>query len=107
MNPAPDARDNKVTPETHPELETSPFPCIVCGRVLCNVLPRDITTNQPYEAATFTSHGHYGCTVFDDFDGATLEINVCDGCLTAARNRGHVGYRPGIPRRALAPWTDQ
>ena len=98
---------SKITPETHPDLDTAPFPCLVCGRVLCNVSPKESVPNQPYDAATFTSGGHYGCTVFDEFDGAKLAINVCDDCLKAARERGHIGYWPGFPRRALVTWTDQ
>lgn len=99
--------NNPVNPDTHPELDKCPFPCIVCGRDFCNVVSVESCANQPYEGAVFTSHGNYGCTVFDEIDGAKLEVNVCDDCLKEARNRGHVGYWPGVPRRVLVKWTDQ
>lgn len=98
---------NDVNPQTHPDLEKSPFPCLVCGREFCNVVSTEQSPNQPYEAASFTSPGHYGCTVFDEWDGAKLVINVCDKCLTEARARGHVGYWPGYPKRTLTPWNGQ
>lgn len=97
---------DRVTPETHPDLEKSPFPCLVCGRVFCNVVSTRQAPNQPYEAATFNSHGHYGCTVFDSMNSARLEINVCDDCLTSAQAQGRVGFWPPHPKRRLVPWTD-
>lgn len=96
-----------VTPETHPDLEKCPFPCIVCGRVFCNVVSTEQAPNQPYDACSFYSNGHYGCTVFDPLDSSKLEINVCDECLRAARDRGHVGYWPSHPKRKLVPWTSE
>jgi hypothetical protein len=97
----------EVTPETCPELDRSPFPCLVCGRVLCNVVSVEQSQNQPYEACAFNSHGHYGCTVMDSFDGEKLEINVCDECLLAAQKLGRVGYWAGLPKRKLEPWTER
>jgi hypothetical protein len=44
---------------------------------------------------------HYGSTVFDEIDGAKLEVNICDDCLKAAQQRGIIGYWPGLPRRKL------
>lgn len=98
---------NRVTPESHPDLERAPFPCIACGRELCNVFSTKRAPNQPYDACAFTSQGHYGCTIFDEMDGAKIEINVCDDCLIEARARGHVGYWPGHPRRQMRVWADE
>lgn len=61
------------------------LPCIGCGEQLENI---DATaTNQPYNGTAFVSHGHYGSTAFDDFEGYYLEINVCDACLILHKNR--------------------
>lgn len=59
--------------------------CIGCGQELVNAF--DDATNQPYNGTTFTSHGHYGSTAFDDFEGYFLEINVCDACLILHKDR--------------------
>lgn len=98
---------NKVTPQTNPELEKSPFPCLVCGREFCNVVSIEQCPNQPYEAATFNSSGHYGCTVFDSFTSAKLEINICDECLIVAQKQGRIGFWPAHPKRKLIPWTNE
>lgn len=94
----------EITPETHPDLDRSPLPCIMCGRPLCNVVSTKQSQNQPYEACSFTGRGHYGCATFDSLDGAKLEINICDDCLLAAQKAGRVGYWPAIPKRKLVPW---
>jgi hypothetical protein len=61
---------------------TFPLPCIVCGYEPEPVdHDRHEDNNQPYGATAFTSHGHYGSTVFDPMDGQYLEINICDTCL--------------------------
>jgi hypothetical protein len=89
----------------------------VCGRELRNIF--DDATNQPGDGTTFETHGHYGSTAFDPMDGTYLEINVCDPCLTAARERGvvlhgmdrkvvvcegvGVGWTKAL--RPLLPWT--
>lgn len=107
VNDKPREPANKITPATHPDLDKAPLPCIVCGRTLCNVVSTEQCPNQPYEACTFNAHGHYGCTVFDEFDGARLEINVCDDCLVKARDVGRVGYWPGHPKRHLKKWEGE
>ncbi len=56
--------------------------CIKCGSKMDN-----ITANrgfQPYGGTAFSTHGHYGSTVFDPMDGTALEIVVCDECLGGA-----------------------
>lgn len=64
------------------------LPCIVCGRELRNVF--DEADNQPNDGVVFTSHGNYGSTVFDDFIGQHLEVNLCDPCLVRAGEQGRV-----------------
>jgi hypothetical protein len=87
--------------------EHAPLPCIVCRRELENLFPREVSTNQPNGACTFTSHGQYGSTVFDECDGSKLEINVCDDCLKSAQARNEVGYWPELPRRRLQIWAGE
>lgn len=98
---------NAITPATRPDLDLSPFPCICCGRVLCNVVSVEQCPNQPYDAATFDSNGHYGTSMFDPMDSSRIEINVCDDCLKAAKERGHVGYWPPNPKRKLRKWEGE
>lgn len=86
------------------ERERAPFPCLVCRKELWNVFTGN---NQPCDACTFNSHGHYGSTVFDEMDGAQLEVNICDACLKEAQAHGIVGYWPGSPKRKLRPWAGE
>lgn len=65
------------------------LPCIACGQELANV--NETATNQPYNGTAFNSHGHYGSTAFDDFEGYYLEINICDACLILHRERVLIG----------------
>lgn len=67
---------------------TEALPCIVCSQTLMNVNRH--VTNQPHGGTTFYSHGHFGSTVFDPFDGTYLEVNLCDRCLELGAERGHV-----------------
>lgn len=62
------------------------LPCIACGNELVNV-DAEVETNQPYNGTAFTSHGHYGSTIYDPMDGHYLELNVCDACLALHHNR--------------------
>lgn len=79
------------------------LPCIVCAKPLVNV--SEDADNQPYVGTSFSSHGHYGSTVWDPMDGELLEINVCDTCLLRAGEAGRVlRYRPAQKTaRYLAP----
>lgn len=66
-------------------------PCIVCGQKLKDVFGGSpVYANQPGEGLAFTTHGHYGSTVFDPMDGSSLEINICDPCVEKAMERGDV-----------------
>ena len=81
-------------PMPEPEEQTTGarlLPCIICGKVLDPAVPDDIEVNQPYRGTVFTSHGHYGSTLFDDFHGREyLEITLCDPCLAAKAEHGRV-----------------
>lgn len=71
--------------------------CIVCDCELEDAGKN--LDNQPYKGTTFTSHGQYGSTVFDNMNGnGFLEINVCDECLRK-KARTHVLLgRPEVKR---------
>ena len=79
------------------------LPCFKCGKILPPVFPDGSDRNQPYYAVTFETHGQFGSTVFDEFDGAKLEINVCDECLVQGKDA--VLCQEGIPHRGWKPWT--
>ena len=55
--------------------------CLICGAAVQRV-DRDSPT-QPYGGTSFYSHGNYGSTVFDPFDGQYLHVIICDPCLTS------------------------
>lgn len=65
---------------------TSALPCLVCGVVLPNVDPESV--NQPSGGTYLQSHGSYGSTVWDPFDGSFLEFSICDDCLVKAGDTG-------------------
>jgi hypothetical protein len=70
-------------------LSIEALPCIACGASLKNVWSD--SDNQPSEGTAFRTHGHYGSTFFDSFDGQQIEINVCDECLQ--QNRDKIAWR--------------
>lgn len=72
--------------------------CIVCRAELPNAPG---VPNQPLGGVEFTTPGHYGCCVFDPMDGTRLAVNVCDGCLDAARIRGDVLH---VNSNRYEPW---
>lgn len=79
------------------------LPCFKCGKELEPVMPNDSDRNQqPYKAICFFTHGQYGSTVFDEFDGAMLEINICDECIVHGKE--HVLHMDGAPRRKWKRW---
>ncbi len=77
------------------------LPCIVCGAELENVT--DDSENQPYEGTAFLTHGHYGSTAFDPFDGSYLEVNICDACLMQAQTSRRGALEQGRKGRFFAP----
>lgn len=62
--------------------------CMVCGKKPEKVY--EDHEDLPYGATLFTSHGHYGSTFFDPMDGSTIEIAICDSCLS--ENKGNINY---------------
>lgn len=62
------------------------LPCIVCEQSLENAF--STSENQPSEATAFSTRGHYGSTFFDPMDGQTIEINICDECLSKRHRQG-------------------
>ncbi|KAB8186889.1 hypothetical protein FH608_046210 [Nonomuraea phyllanthi] len=82
-----------------PDRSDLTLPCLACGKPLTSALP-GACINQPSGATTFTTTGHYGSTVFDPMDGSRLDVNVCDDCLTARRDRVlHIAHDG-----TLQPW---
>lgn len=67
------------------ENENLALPCIVCGRELRNVwgsIDGEEFNNQPSGGLAFSTHGHYGSTVFDPGHAyVRMEISVCDACI--------------------------
>jgi len=63
------------------------LPCIKCGKPLINV--DEGSENQPYVGTEFTSLGHYGSTIHDEYIDAegdemkamVLVVNLCDTCI--------------------------
>jgi len=54
--------------------------------------------NQPFGGTVFTTHGHYGSTVFDPAGWESsrfLELTICDECLVA--NKEQVLHGTRIP----------
>ena len=58
-------------------------PCFKCGKKLENLYDRG---NQPLSGLEFSTHGHYGSTVFD-MSAGELVLNICDVCLEEARDK--------------------
>jgi len=78
------------------------LPCIRCGKQLRNAMSMQKgvpETNQPYNGTAFVTNGHYGSTVFDEFHGERIEINVCDVCLLDAAKENRV-----LSYRAIQRW---
>jgi hypothetical protein len=65
------------------------LPCIVCEKDLEDVYPSH-PGNQPLHGTAFTTHGHYGSTVFDPMDGSYLDLSICDECLVNRAMKGMV-----------------
>lgn len=61
--------------------------CVICSKRMNNY---DYSGNQPQGGTEFITYGHYGSAVTDTMDGIGFAINICDGCLRAAGDAGHV-----------------
>lgn len=79
-----------------------PLPCIVCG-----FQPKGIQAGdyQPLNALMFDAGaGHYGSGVWDTMTrGISLNINVCDDCLVARKDRVAV-VREVVRRESSYEW---
>lgn len=87
------------------------LPCIVCGKALESALPSvgsRTEVNQPNDGTTFSSHGHYGSTVWDPMTGTDLlEINVCDPCLIERKDRVIHVKRVTQAHDTVLPWDPE
>ena len=63
-----------------------PTGCIICKRVLKNVLN---TTDIPVDALMCQTTGNYGSGVHDSIDeSGILVFNICDGCFVKLGDEG-------------------
>lgn len=83
-----------------------PLPCFACGEQLQPVFT--MLTRKPAEAIEFCAHGQYGSTVFDPQDDSQIQINICDPCLLARKDRvWHVGYVRQKKEIFSKPWDPE
>lgn len=82
----------------------TPLPCIVCGKEMDSAANDPAFDHVPYAGTMFHSHGHYGSTLFDSFDGFSLQIVVCDECL---KTRIGSGIRLVDPKRQMTMWDGE
>lgn len=75
--------------------------CIVCDREFESAANDPLFDAIPYAGTLFYSSGHYGSTVFDSFDGAKLEIVVCDECLKERYRRVALVIPATRPQRVV------
>jgi len=70
-------------------------PCIICFRHLENIFPdTHLNTNQPNQASSLKTEGHYGDDFHDPGNGSVVEVNICSRCMEAADKRGLVVHYP-------------
>lgn len=68
--------------------EATTLPCAVCSKPLERV---DGDPDVPYDANIFTTHGHYGSTLFDPvFGGEHLELHICTACMMTMRENAAI-----------------
>lgn len=67
---------------------TATLHCIRCSKKMHNYAGS--SSWQPNDGLAFTTLGHYGSTYFDPMDGSTLEVCVCDRCLSVLEKGGLV-----------------
>ena len=60
--------------------------CFCCGVELdyASAFPED---SACFPATNFTATGNWGSTIYDGPEPGHLEINICDGCVIAGRER--------------------
>jgi len=81
--------------------------CIICGDRLPRAFPDK--ADLPYGGTVFTTHGHYGSTVFDPAAGSeTLEITICDHHMRAKAREGLILHNTVVryeePVYETRPW---
>jgi len=54
--------------------------CFKCDKELESF---DDNIVHPNNGVVFNTYGHYGSTCFDPMNGDTIEIVICDSCLTS------------------------
>lgn len=70
---------------------TNKIPCFCCDKELDN-MEYEMHGNKkvfvhPMDGLHFTTHGHYGSTIFDPMDGTTLDIAICDDCVMLRKDK--------------------
>jgi hypothetical protein len=80
-------------------------PCFKCGKEMQRVTDGGWEL-QPEDGLHFEALGAYGSTVFDPMDGSSLNIIICDDCITEGARQGlvmldqkYVGISVGDPIR--------
>ena len=79
--------------------------CLVCDKAMPNIMEGEGV--QPNGGLAFLTMGHYGSTLFDPMrERETLEICVCDECLSKVAPRGKIIYRErvGAPKYKYKTW---
>lgn len=87
-----------------------PLPCFVCGKDLEAAFSGiRQALEQPVDAVMFYTYGQYGSTVFDPQDNSQIQINICDVCLLAGKDRvWHVRHvRQGAQEIFSKPWNPE
>jgi hypothetical protein len=61
--------------------------CFCCDAVMENMHYPSINKKSyvyvhPTGGLHFQTYGHYGSTVFDPVDGASIDIAICDACVS-------------------------
>lgn len=87
----------------HVELPKCKVPCLICAKQMDNIMATDtMEGNQPASGLEFfKSYGHYGSTEFDPMDGTFLIVNICDDCLSDAREAGRVLHARKVDRSEI------
>lgn len=56
-----------------------------CYCIKCNIELTNITSDgfHPLDGLVFSTYGHYGSSYFDPMDSTSLQIVICDHCMSA------------------------
>ena len=88
--------ESKLTELNHIYPNGTTLPCVVCSKELTNVFPEHLEPgcNQPNDASSLSTEGHYGDSFFDPGSGAKLEVNICTECMQKLWDDRKVAYYP-------------